>query len=141
MDNQDNKNLKKRYFIWLYKTTKEAFDKYERKFTQTEIDKDILKEIENTLMGSYLPHEKVELEKLVNNFQEYIAAKEKSCLELKYRGLKTNPEFIFLDVKLNAIEKLIVKELGRKGLAEIKALYEKEMVKRILKLAEPRKEG
>jgi ABC-type lipopolysaccharide export system ATPase subunit len=133
MDNQDNKNLKKRYFVWLYKTTKEAFDKFERKFTQTEIDKEILKEIENTLMGSYLPHEKAELEKLVNSFQEYISAKEKSCLELKYQGLRTNPEFIFLDVKLNAIEKLIVQELGRKGLAEIKALYEKEMTQRILR--------
>ena len=133
MDNQDNKNLKKRYFVWLYKTTKEEFDKYERKFTQTEIDKEILQEIENTLMGSYLPHEKSELEKMVNSFQEYIAAKEKACLELKYQGLRTNPEFIFLDVKLNAIEKLIVKDFGRKGLAEIKALYEKEMNKRILR--------
>jgi hypothetical protein len=136
MDNQDNKNLKKRYFIWLYKTTKEAFDKFERKFTQTEIDKDILQEVENALMGAYLPHEKVQLEKLVNDFQEYIAVKEKACLELKYQGLRTNPEFIFLDVKLNAIEKLIVKELGRKGLAEIKALYEKEMARRIMRSTE-----
>jgi len=136
MDNQDNKSLKKRYFVWLYKTTKEAFDKFERKFTQTEIDKDILQEIENTFMGAYLPHEKAELEKLVNNFQEYIAAKEKACLELKYQGLRTNPEFIFLDVKLNAIEKLIIKEFGRKGLAEIKALYEKEMTQRILRSTE-----
>jgi hypothetical protein len=133
MNSQDVKNLKKRYFIWLYKTTKEAFDKFERKFTQTEIDKDILKEIENTLMGSYLPHEKAELEKMVNSFQEYIAAKEKSCLELKYQGLKTNTEFIFLDVKLSAIEKLIVKEFGRRGLEEIKSLYEKEMTRRILR--------
>ena len=136
MDNQDNKNLKKRYFVWLYKTTKEAFDKIERKFTQTEIDKEILKEIENTLMGSYLPHEKIELEKMVNNFQEYISAKEKACLELKYQGLRTNPEFIFLDVKLNVIEKLITKELGKKALEEIKALYEKEMTLRILRSAE-----
>jgi len=136
MNSQDVKNLKKRYFIWLYRTTKEAFDKFERKFTQVEIDKDILGEIENTLMGSYLPHEKAELEKLVNNFQEYITAKEKVCLELKYQGLRTNPEFIFLDVKLNAIEKLIVKEFGRKGLAETKALYEKEITQRILRSAE-----
>ncbi len=133
MDNQDVKNLKKRYLIWLYKTTKEAFDKYERKFTQVDIDRDILKEVENTLMGSYLPHEKAELEKLVDNFQEYISAKEKACLELKYKGLRTNTDFIFLDVKLNAIEKLITRELGRRALAEIKALYEKEMVKRILR--------
>jgi hypothetical protein len=132
MNNQDIKNLKKRYFIWLYKTTKEAFDKFERKFTQVDIDKDILLEMENMLMGAYLPHEKVALEKLVNNFQEYITGKEKSCLELKYQGKKTNPEFIFLDLKLNAIEKLITKEFGHKALEEIKALYEKEMTQRIL---------
>jgi len=136
MNKQDEKNLKKRYFVWLYKTTKEEFDKFERKFTQTDIDKDILQEMENMLMGSYLPHEKVALEKLINNFQEYIAGKEKICLELKYQGLRTNPEFIFLDVKLNAIEKLITKELGKRGLEEIKALYEKEMTQRILKGAE-----
>ncbi|MCX5694260.1 MAG: hypothetical protein NT014_03890 [Candidatus Omnitrophica bacterium] len=138
MDNLDVRNLKKRYFLWLYKTTKEAFDKYERKFTQTDIDKDILHEIENTLMGAYLPHEKAELEKLVNKFKEYISAKEKTCLELKYQGLRTNPEFIFLDVKLNAIERLITKELGRRALAEFKALYEKEMTQRILRSTEPR---
>ena len=136
MNNQDIKNLKKRYFIWLYKTTKEAFDKFERKFTQTDIDKDILLEMENVLMGSYLPHEKAALEKLTNDFREYISGKEKSCLELKYQGKRTNPEFIFLDVKLNAIEKLITKELGRKALEEIKALYEKEMTCRILRGAE-----
>ncbi|MFH1281342.1 MAG: hypothetical protein ABIH91_01300 [Candidatus Omnitrophota bacterium] len=132
----DVKHLRKRYFVWLYKTTKEAFDKFERKFTQTEIDKEILREIENMLMGSYLPHEKIELEKLVNNYQEYICVKEKACLELKYQGLRTNPEFIFLDVKLSAIEKLIVKELGRRGLEEIKGLYEKEIIQRILKSTE-----
>ena len=136
MNSQDVKNLKKRYFVWLYKNTKEEFDKFERKFTQTEIDKDILREIENTLMGSYLPHEKIQLEKMVNNFQEYISSKEKACLELKYQGLRTNPEFIFLDVKLNAIEKLITKELGRRGLAEIKFLYEKEITQRILRSTE-----
>lgn len=136
MNSQDIKNLKKRYFVWLYKTTKEEFDKYERKFTQVEIDKDILIEMENTLMGSYLPHEKAALEKMINSFQEYISTKEKACLELKYQGLRTNPEFIFLDVKLNAIEKLIIKELGRKALEEIKALYEKEMTLRILRSTE-----
>ena len=48
-----------------------------------------------------------------------------------------NPrKFIFLDVKLNAIEKLIIKELGRKALEEIKALYEKEMTLRILRSVE-----
>ena len=131
MNNQDVKNLKKRYFVWLYKTTKVEFDKYERKFTQTDIDKDILDEMENTLLGAYLPQEKEALEKSVNDFKDYISNKEKACLELKYQGKRTNPDFIFLDMKLNAIEKLIAKELGRKALEEIKELYEKEMIQRI----------
>ncbi len=116
MNKQDVKNLKKRYFVWLYKTTKEAFDKYERKFTQADIDKDILLEMDNMLMGAFLPHEKNALEKYVNDFREYIANKEKACLELKYQGKKTNPEFIFFDLKLNAIAKIISRELGRKAL-------------------------
>ncbi len=136
MDNQDIKHLKRRYLIWLYKTTKEAFDKYERKFTQVDIDRDLLIEIENTLMGSYLPHEKAQLEKLVNEFQDYIATKEKTCADLKSQGQRKNAEFIFLDVKLEAIEKLIAKELGRRELNRIKAMYEKEMTQRILRSTE-----
>ncbi|MDD5252600.1 MAG: hypothetical protein WC416_02790 [Candidatus Omnitrophota bacterium] len=136
MNKQDVKNLRKRYLVWLYKTTKEAFDKYERKFTQIDIDKDILSEVENELLGAYLPHEKEYLDKLLNQYREYISAKEKSCLELKYQGKKTNPEFLFLDIKLNAVEKLIAQELGRRGLEKIKALYEQEMTDRILRSTE-----
>ncbi|MDD5129293.1 MAG: hypothetical protein PHO40_06565 [Candidatus Omnitrophica bacterium] len=136
MNKQDVKNLRKRYLVWLYKTTKEAFDKYERKFTQTDIDKDILAEVENELLGAYLPQEKEYLDKLLKQYREYISAKEKACLELKYKGQKTNPEFLFLDIKLNAVEKIIAKELGRRGLEKIKALYEQEMTERILRSTE-----
>jgi hypothetical protein len=133
MNKQDLRNLKKRYFIWLYKTTKEAFDKYERKFTQVDIDQDILVEMEKELMGAYLPHEKDALQKYINDFQRYIEDKEKACAELRDQGKKKNPEFLFLDIKLNAIEKIIAQELGRRGLEKIKALYELEMAERILK--------
>ena len=136
MDEQDIKNLKRRYLIWLYKTTKEAFDKFERKFTQLEIDKFILSQMEKELKESYLPHEKEALEKHINDFLNYIDEKEKACLQLKYKGKKTNPEFLFLDLKLQAVEKAITGELGRSALAEIKALYEKEMLERILKSTE-----
>jgi len=136
MDNLDIKNLKKRYFLWLYKNAKEAFDKYERKFTQLDIDRDILLEVKNELMGSYLPHEKAALEKYVNDFEDYIEEKEKACMELRSQGQKVNPEFIFLEEKLEAVEKIISRELGRRALAEIKALYENEMTRRILKRTE-----
>ena len=136
MNRQDEKNLKKRYFIWLYKTAKEAFDKYERKFTQVDIDQDILIEMEKELLGSYLPHEKDALQKHINDFQKYIENKEKACSELRDQGKKINPEFIFSEIKLDAVEKAIVKELGRRGLEEIKSLYEQEMIERILKSTE-----
>ncbi len=136
MNTQDIKNLKKRYFIWLYKNAKETFDKYERKFTQVDIDKDILAEMEKELLGSYLPHEKDALQRQINDFQKYIENKEKACSELRDQHKKINPDFIFLEIKLDAIEKIIVRELGRRGLQEIKSLYEKEMTERILKSAE-----
>ena len=132
MDKKDEKNLKVRYLTWLYKTVKEAFDRYERKFTQLEIDEFVLREMEKELKGSYMPQEKKALEKLVNDFRNYIAEKEKSCLKLKYKGKKIEPEFIFLDVKLNAIEKAIVKEIGQEGLEKIKTAYREEMIKRVL---------
>ena len=138
MNNQDLKNLKKRYFVWLYKGAKEIFDKFERKFTQIDIDQNILIEMEKELLGAYLPHEKDALQKQINDFQKYIENKEKACSELRDQGKKINPEFIFSEIKLNAIEKIIAKELGRKGLEEIKALYEKEMTERILKRLESR---
>lgn len=136
MDKQDVNSLTKRYLIWLYKTTKEAFDRYERKFTQLEVDELLLQEIEKELKASYLPSEAKDLSKFVNDFRAYIAEKEKACLALKYKGKRTNPDFIFQDVKLNAIEAVIKKYLGAKGLTEIKKAYEKEMTERILRSTE-----
>jgi len=136
MDKQDVTNLTRRYFIWLYKITKEAFDRYERKFTQLLVDEFLLKEIEKELKDSYMPREKKELEKFVNDFRNYIDQKEKACLKLKYKGKRIDPEFIWLDVKLNTIELGIKKYFGAKGLQEIKQLYEKEVTERILKSTE-----
>ncbi len=131
MDKQDLKNLKKRYLIWLYMTTKEAFDRYERKFTQLDIDEFMLFEMEKELKGAYLPGGKKALEKYINDFRNYISGKEKACLKLKYKGKRVDPEFLFLDIKLQAIEKAIVEELGRKALDEIKNFYEQEMALKI----------
>lgn len=136
MNNQDVRNLKKRYFVWLYKNTKEIFDKYERKFTQVDIDKDILDEMEKQLLGAYLPHEKDALQRQIDDFRKYIENKEKACSELRDQHKKINPDFIFSEIKLNAVEKAIVKGLGKKGLEEIKSLYEREMTERILKSAQ-----
>ncbi len=130
MEKEDIKNLKKRYLIWFYKTTKEALDKIERKFTQSEVDRFILKELESASFESK------NFDKYIQEFEDYIENKEKDGVSLKYEKGKPKPEYSFLEAKLKAIEKAIVKELGKSGLEEIKSLYEKEMTERILRSTE-----
>ena len=132
MDEKDVLALKKRYLLWLYKTTKEAFDRYERKFTQLEIDKFILEEVSRECRQAYLSDEREAIGEQAEAMRVYVAEKENACLKLKYRGKKINPEYLFLDIKLQALEKAIVKELGNEELRRIKNLYEQEMSERIL---------
>ncbi|MDD3234184.1 MAG: hypothetical protein WC583_00205 [Candidatus Omnitrophota bacterium] len=132
MDEKDVLALKKRYLLWLYKTTKEAFDRYERKFTQLEIDKFILEEVSRECRQAYLSDEREAIGEQVEAMRVYVTEKENACLKLKYRGKKINPEYLFLDIKLQALEKAIVKELGNEELRRIKNLYEQEMSERIL---------
>jgi len=129
MDAKEIKNLKKRYLIWFYKTVKETFDKIERKFTQAEIDKFILKELKSK-------NKDKQSDKFIAEFEAYILNKEMDALSLKFEGKQIKPDYAFLELKLKAIEKAIVKEFGKKGLDEIKSLYEKEMTERILKSTE-----
>lgn len=125
METRDLKNLKKRYLIWFYKTTKEALDKIERKFTQVEIDRFILSEIKKGDKHN-------QLKKFLDEFKAYIQNKEKEGIDLKFREQGTKPEYLFLDLKLKAIEKTIIKELGKAALEKIKDSYEQEMIQRIL---------
>ena len=129
MDKREAKNLKKRYLIWFYKTTKEELDKIERKFTQVDIDRFILKELRK--------EDKDEsIESFIAQFEEYIQKKEQDGLALKFENNKLKSGYLFLALKLEAIEKAIVKELGKKALDEIKLLYEIEMTERILRSTE-----
>jgi hypothetical protein len=129
VDKTDLKNLKKRYLIWLYKTTKDALDRIERKFTQLEIDLELLKEIKSQYKDK-------KAGKFIDEFSAYIKNKGKEGRELKFEGKIPKPEYSFLAIKLRAIEKVTLKEFGNSGLSEIKSLYEKEMIKRILSSTE-----
>ena len=129
MEKEDIKNLKKRYLIWFYKTTKEALDKVERKFTQAEVDKFLLAEMKKL-------DKKNQMRKFIDEFKAYVHNKEKEGMALKFAEQGTKPEYVFLELKLQAIEKAIVKELGKPALEEIKALYEREMTERILESTE-----
>jgi len=125
MYKRDIKNLKKRYLTWLYKATKEALDKIERKFTQLGIDRFLLKELKKEDKAK-------RVQKFIAEFQAYILNKEIEALGSKYEGKDLKSEYYFLEIKLKAIEKAVIKEAGRSGLERIKEAYEQEMTKRIL---------
>lgn len=125
MNKNEIKNLKKRYLIWLYKTTKEPLDRIERKFTQLDIDRFILRELKRA-------DKEQRLAKFIAKFEEYIQNKEKEGLNLKYDAKQLKTDYQFLVLKLKAIENAIVKELGKDALIEIKALYERKMIERIM---------
>ncbi|MBP7216180.1 MAG: hypothetical protein KBA46_02735 [Candidatus Omnitrophica bacterium] len=129
MEKEDIKNLKRRYLIWFYKATKEALDRIERKFTQAEIDRFILRELKTN-------DKEKSVEKFIAEFEVYIQNKEKEGLALKFEGNKIKPEYRFLELKLQAIEKAIIKELGEAALNDIKARFEEEFTQRILKSTE-----
>jgi len=131
MGRSDIKNLKFRYLVWLYKTTKEEFDRIERKFTQVDIDKKIMRHMGEHFNSRNLKR-KNEARKLLKGFKEYINKKEKDGRELKFDGQKLRPEYYYLSLKLKSIEKAVVEELGRRRLRKIRALYEHEMMRRII---------
>ncbi len=125
MERQDIKNLKKRYLVWFYKQTRDALDRVERKFTQLDIDRLILEQLRKL-------DSKGKIKAFIDEFKVYMQNKEKEALALKYDGNAMRSEYYFLELKLLAIEKAIVKELGKPALKEIKQLYEQEMLNRIL---------
>jgi len=96
-----------------------------------DIDKKIMRYMGENFNSRNLKR-KNEARKLLKGFKEYINKKEKDGRELKFDGRKLQPEYYHLSLKLEAIEKIIVEELGHKGVGAIKALYEQEMKGRII---------
>lgn len=135
MQRRDRKNLQFRYLLWLYKSTKEEFDRIERKFTQVEIDRRLLHYMQEHIDTSKIKRKK-EAKTFLKNFKEYTDQKEKDGLALQYEGRKLRPEYYHLSLKLEAIEESIVGELGKKRLRTIKGLYEQEMQRRIIEAQE-----
>jgi hypothetical protein len=117
------KNLVRRYLIWAYKTTRESFERIERKTTQLAVDEYILK---------YLSDKKF---KIPHEFRTYVADKHKDELMLKYSGAdkkKLNPQYVYLKNRLEAIEGAITYFLGGKELKRIARLFEEEFTRRIM---------
>lgn len=131
MPENGQKRLKKRYLIWLYKTVKESLDRVDRKFTQLDIDRFILAELEASDAGR-------ELSEQIGKWDAYIHRKEQDGISLKSEDPAVQREYRFLQLKLKAVEKAIQRELGTKALSEIRQMYEDEMIDRILANTEHR---
>lgn len=133
---QSEKNLIQRYLLWCFKTTRESLDRIERKFTQVQVDRYILRKLEK---GSIRDKASQEYLNLINGFKEYIDAKEQEGMKQKYHKSspdKLNPEYSYLQNRLKAIEKAVIFYLGPRTLANFVSQYENEMTRRILESRE-----
>ncbi|MHC4505481.1 MAG: hypothetical protein ACYTFI_19425 [Planctomycetota bacterium] len=131
MDERDIRGLKFRYLLWLYKTTKEALDRTERKFTQLEVDRGILQRMEEAA-NALGPDQGEALAPQLQELRDYVDKKERDGKDLKFDGGDLKPEHRFLVMKLESIEKVAADQLGREALDEIRVSYEREMRRRIL---------
>jgi len=119
----DHRNLIRRYLLWAFKSTKESFERIERKTTQLKVDEYIF---------DHLSKKKLEIPLA---FKTYIADKRKEELKLKFvddKKKELHPEYVYLKNRLAAIEGAIKHFLGNKELDRMQALYEKEFTRRIL---------
>jgi hypothetical protein len=115
----EHKNLVRRYLLWAYKSTKESFERIERKGTQLLVDEYIL---------AHLTKHKCEVPE---DFKTYIADKRKDEVKLKSGG-----EYLYLKNRLKAITDAIKYFLGKNELKRIEQSYEEEFTRRILEARE-----
>ncbi len=130
---KDIVDLKKRYLIWLYKTTKEILDRINRKYTQIDIDKTMFQQIKRSAGG--LPDlVNKDLEKHLQDLSAYIDSKEKTLFKISFGNNTkevTTSDYIFLNLKLKSIVSQIKKLKGVSFLKFIEDEYQKEMISRI----------
>ena len=131
---QAHRDLIRRYLLWLFKTTKESFERIERKTTQLMVDEYVLEHIKTA--GREIPaHGRREYDGLVKEFETYIKTKRADELKLKFsdgKGKSLHPQYVYLKNRLQAVEAAIRHFLGEKELRRMRSLYEKEFTSRIL---------
>jgi len=135
--NTAHKNLTRRYLLWAYKTTKESFERIERKTTQLIVDEYIQRSVNKAAKPS--GSSKAAYAALVKEFDVYIANKLKDETKQKFADDKRqalHPQYLYLKNRLAAIEQAIKHFLGPKELKKIEALFEAEFTERILKARE-----
>ncbi len=132
--NSKQKALVRRYLIWGYKSTRESFERIERKTTQILVDEFVLGK---TLaqQTQLTPQGVKDYAKLIEDFVQYVDTKRQDEVKLKYADLLKaayHPQYVYLQNRLAAIEEAIVHFLGRRALKQIEVLFEEEFTRRIL---------
>jgi tRNA U38,U39,U40 pseudouridine synthase TruA len=131
-DKNDIRSLRKRYLFWLYKTTKDELDKIDRKFTQLAVDRALAAYLKKKARG-FSRALKASLEPFCGEWEEYILHKESDARKLKFaEDGSLDAHYLFLRLKLQAIEQATQKYCGKKDLACFKGFYEEAAMKRIL---------
>lgn len=146
-----HKDLLRRYLLWAYKTTKESFERIERKTTQLMVDEYILKVLNGMpkIEAPRAEHLKrstrceaavhKDYQKLIEEFEQYIARKKEDEVKQKFSNgsrRALHPQYIYLERRLLAIEEAVKYFLGPDMLKTMKELYEKEFTNRILQARE-----
>ena len=135
---ENEKRLIRRYLVWCFKTTKESLERIDRKHTQLVVDRCLFDEL-NRIQWPANAETREGYKKLVDDFKDYMDKKEKDLVAAKFVGpnkKQLKPDYIYLKQRLQGIERAIVNLLGKKELASIEDLYEKEMTQRILQARE-----
>lgn len=114
-----HKALLGRYLTWAYKSTKESFDRLERKTTQILADEFIYRHITS---HAYKSKDPAYLTLLKQN-RDYIDKKKEMPIDAA--------QYLYLQHRLEAVEAAIKKFLGVKVLQHIRQEYEIEFTRRI----------
>jgi hypothetical protein len=131
--NKLHKNLTHRYLLWAYKTTRESFERIERKTTQLKVDQRILKTLSQS--NKFKRKMRKDDQKFIEEFKQYITAKVKDEISQKYSSSQKDafhPQYLYLKNRLFAIEEAIEYFLGFRELKRIENLFEEEFTTRIL---------
>ena len=129
---EDQNSLSKRYLLWLYKTTRDEADKIERKFTQLDIDREVEKLLKKKT-GGLKSSLKAGVSPFMEEWKEYIFRKESDGQKLKFtEEFEPDPKYIFLRLKLEAIENIMKASFGAAFFKEARKLYEDSCIQRIL---------
>ncbi len=115
-----HKDLIARYLTWAYKSTKESFDRLERKTTQLMADEFILAHVSKNKKAKVSdPAYKA----LVDKYKDYIDAKKAQPIDAA--------QYAYLEHRLEAIEAAIKHFLGPKAMQQIHKSYSQEFTRRI----------